>query len=451
MKNMLSKVVVLLILCPLVGSWAQSPPSDGTPAKPDTKPRYANMPDEAVPYRRFTKPYKEWFTDPNTLEYNGAAQKHSDGDISKMSEVAIGFLGPLEKNPESIFGIPMLRGAQLAVDEANGRGGYKGKPFALKVHNDAALWGASSTEIVKMLFDENCWGMLGSIDGQSTHIALRVSLKIEMPIVDTGTTDPTVTETRIQWVLHNFPDDRQQSYALADYVFKTLKLKRFGVLRTQTRYARLGVAKFNDEARRMGRPPVLEVKFERGDTDFSKQLRMLQDARIDALVVWSEAAEAAQILKQMRALGMKQPVFAGSRVAYPELLDQAGPAAEGLVATAALDPTRQEEKWQAFREHYRQKFNEDPDPYAAYAYDGMNILIAAIQKAGLNRGRIMEALRDYQLKKYDGVAARVMFDRTLNNVAPVTMAQVRGGRFVYWQAQAQQANQSAVAENRFAQ
>src|SRR6516165_11201286 len=108
----------------------------------------------------------------------------------------------------------------------------------------------------------------------------------------------------------------------------------------------MGVAKFNDQARRMGRPPVLEVNFERGETDFSKQLRMLRDARIDALVVWGETAEAAQIVKQMRSMGMKQPVFAGSRVAYPELLQQAGPAAEGSVATVALDPTRQEEKCQ---------------------------------------------------------------------------------------------------------
>jgi len=78
----------------------------------------------------------------------------------------------------------------------------------------------------------------------------------------------------------------------------------------------------------------------------------------------------------------------------------------------------------------------------------MNILIAAIEKAGLNRGRIMETLRDYQLKEYDGVAGRVIFDRTLNNVAPVTMAQVRGGKFVYWKAQAQQADQNSLAENR---
>ena len=119
---------------------------------------------------------------------------------------------------------------------------------------------------------------------------LRTTLKIEMPIVDIGTTDPTVTETRIQWLLHNFPDDRQQGYTMADHVFNTLKLKRIGVIRTQTRYARLGVEKFNDEARRMGRQPVLEVKFERGDKDFSSQLRMLRDAKVQGVVIWGEAA-----------------------------------------------------------------------------------------------------------------------------------------------------------------
>ncbi len=455
-KLLRGSIIPFALLLFLVSAGAQSQSYDDEPAQPaataaTTPTRYANMPDEAVPYRRFTKPYWEWFVDANTLAYYGAARSRPDGEVSQMSEVAIGFLGPLENNPESVFGIQMLHGAQLAIDEANVQGGYKGKPFALKLHNDSALWGASSKEIVKMLFEENCWAMLGSIDGQSTHVALRVALKLEVPIVDTGTTDPTVTETRIPWIIHNFPDDRQQSYALADYVFKQLKLKRIGVLRTQTRYARLGIAKFDDEARRMGHQVILEVKFERGDKDFSKQLRMMREARIEGLMIWGEFSEAALILKQMRAMGMKQPVFAGSRVAYPELLEAAGPAAEGLVATVGMEPSRADEKWQGFRDRYRQKFNAEPDPYAAYAYDGMSMMIAAIQKAGLNRGRIMDAFRDYQTKTYDGVAGRVLFDHTLNNVARVTMAQVRDGKFVYWKAadrQPAQPAKNATAENR---
>jgi branched-chain amino acid transport system substrate-binding protein len=450
MKNpFLSLLLLLAVAIPLAAQYKDpdETPKDAVVKRDETvKPqgRYANMPDEAVPYGRFTKPYYDWFVREDTLQYNGAADLRPDGNPARMSEIAIGFFSPLENNPEMVFGVPALHGAQLALDQANTRGGYHGKPYALKLHSESALWGASSAELVKMEFDENCWGMVGCIDGQNCHILLRTSLKLEMPMVDIGTTDPTVTETRIPWLLHNFSDDRQQGYTLADYVFKNLKLKRIGVLRTQTRYARIGVEKFNDEARRMGRQPILEVKFERGDKDFSHQLRMLRDAKVEGLVIWGEAEEAGLILKQMRQMGMTQPVFGGSRLAYPRLLEIAGPAAEGLVVTSALDPTRTDPKWVAFRDAYRQKFNEEPIDYAASAYDGMNILIAAIEKIGLNRGRIMDVLRDYQMKTYQGVAGTDYFDHTLNNISPVTMARVKDGKFEYWLAPRQSGHEGAA-------
>jgi ABC-type branched-subunit amino acid transport system substrate-binding protein len=420
-------------------------PQSAEPQKPageaPSAPRYANMPDEAVPYGKFTKPYKEWFVDKDTLDYFGAARERIVQEIDTSKTVNIGFLGPLENNYEARYGQPMLHGAQLAVEDANARGGYgasatsRGRPYALKVHNDSAQWGASSTEGVKMVFDEHVLAVLGSIDGASTHIMLRTALKMEFPIMDTGTTDPTVTETRIQWLMHTFPDDRQQGYALADYVFKQSKLKRVGILRTQSRYARIGVEKFFDEAKRMGRVPPLEVKFERGDQDFATQLRMLQNARIEGLVIWGEAPDAARILKQMRSMGMTQPVFGSSRMAYPALLEIAGSAAEGVVTTAPLDPTRTDPQWREFRKKYQAKFNEEPDAYAAYAYDGMSILIGAIAKKGLNRGKIMDGLREYYGKPYDGVAEREEFDYTLNNTAPLALAKVEGGKFVYLPAQ----------------
>jgi len=420
-------------------------PQSAEPQKPATEAppthRYANMPDEAVPYGKFTKPYKEWYVEKDTLDYFGAARDRVVQEIDTSNTVNIGFLGPLENNYEATYGQAMLHGAQLAIQEANARGGYgasatsHGRPYALKIHNDSAQWGASSTEAVKMLFDEHVVAVLGSVDGASTHIMLRVSLKLEFPIMDTGTTDPTVTETRIPWLMHTFPDDRQQGYALADYVFKKMKLKKIGVLRTQSRYARIGVEKFFDEAKRMGRVPPLEVKFERGDQDFSTQLRMLQNAHIDGLVIWGEAPDAARILKQMRAMGMKQPVFGSSRMAYPALLEIAGSAADGVVTTCPLNPTRTDPQWQEFRKKYQAEFKEEPDAYAAYAYDGMNILIAAIEKKGLNRGKIMDGLREYYGKAYDGVGEREEFDYTLNNIAPLALAKVEGGKFVYLPAQ----------------
>jgi ABC-type branched-subunit amino acid transport system substrate-binding protein len=425
---------------------AQSPDVDksGSQASTTTQ-RYANMPEDAVPYRKFTKPYKEWYLTEDTLAYNGAARERPSVELEDAETVRIGFLGPLENNPEAPYGIAMLHGAELALEQANATGGYRApgaaraKLFELKVHSDSAQWGASSTVPVKMLFDENVVGILGSVDGASTHIMLRVSLKLEFPIMDTGTTDPTVTETRIPWLMHDFPDDRQQGYALAAAVFRERKLKRIGVIRTQSRYARVGVQKFFDEAKRLGHVPVLEVKFERGDQDFSTQLRMMQNAHVDGVVIWGEVPEAARILKQMRAMGMKQTVFGPSRLCYPQIIDLAGPAAEGLVTTAAIDPTRNDPPWLQFQKDYRAKFREPPDAYAAYAYDGMNILIAAVQKAGLNRGKIMDVLRDHQGQEYEGVAGRAQFDHTLNNIAPITIARVEGGQFLYSPAQVQPA------------
>src|SRR5208282_2776833 len=152
-------------------SCGTNPP--GRPAPRTLKP-YAGAPDDLRPYSKFAAPYYEHYTD--LVEYNGAARDVPDPDLNGLSEIRIGFLGPLygrsDDDPDQARGNRMLHGAQLAIDEANAAGGYCGKPFKLMLHNDAATWGASSNEVVKMVYDEKVWAMFGSINSDSTHIAL---------------------------------------------------------------------------------------------------------------------------------------------------------------------------------------------------------------------------------------------------------------------------------------
>ena len=411
----------LLVLCTL-GAQAQAVQQQSGDEAASPK-RYANTPPAVVPYRQFAQPYVQYFLEP--IEYLGGAR---DKKTPEVEEVRLGLLAPLENNPEMPFGLQMKKGAVLALEEANARGGYQGRPFVLMEHNDQAFWGASSNEMVKM-DGEGVWAILGSVDGSSTHIILRVSLKLEIPIVNTASTDPTVTETNLPWVVRTFIDDRQQGYTLAHYIYEVLGLKRIGILRVNARYGRMGVVKLADAARRLGRPVVLQTKYERGSQDFSQQLRMLQAANVEGIVLWGEAPEAGQILQQMRAAGMTQPVFGGDRLVTEELLQIAGPAAEGLVATYTYDPNRQDPRLETFRKNFRQRFGEEPDHFAVHAYDGMNMLIEAVQKAGLNRGRIRDALTEYT--SYDGIAGRAILDATHNNIAPPTLAVVREGRFVF--------------------
>jgi ABC-type branched-subunit amino acid transport system substrate-binding protein len=405
-------------------SCGANPP--GPPRSREATP-YAGAPADLRPFSNYTQPYFENYT--KSVEYNGAARDAVTLKAAGVDEVRIGFLGPVENHPDEKLGRMMLNGARLAIEEANASGGYGGKPFHLMVHNDQAVWGAASNEIVKMAYDEKVWGMLGSISADSTHIALRVSLKAEVPIVNSAATDPTIPETIIPWYLTTIQDDRVQSYTLARRIYTDRGLKNVALLRVNDRYGRFGVLKFRDASRRLGHPVLIEQKYLPGATDFTRQLGIIQESDADAIVIWGDAAQAASILKQMRAAGMKQPVFGSFRVAGSDLLQIAGADAEGLEAVYPFDPTRDDPAWLGFRERYQKRYQAQPEVFASLAYDTMNILLQAICRAGLNRGRIRDALAG--LEQFKGVTGAMEFDPNSKNTVPLYLATVKDGKFVY--------------------
>ncbi len=413
--------------------WAQGPGPCSCGANPPGPPRnrelrpYASTPEDMRPYSKFSTPYSELYT--KIVEYNGAARDVPTVKPEEIDEVRIGFLGPIENHPQEGLGKMMLNGAALAIEEANAAGGYGGKPFKLMVHNDQAVWGASSNEMVKMAYDEKVWAMLGSISGDSTHIALRVSLKAEVPIVNSAATDPTIPETIVPWYLTTIQDDRMQSYTLARRIYTDLGLKRAALLRVNDRYGRFGVLKFKDASRRLGHPVVIEQTYLPGDMDFRRQLRIIGDSGADAIVIWGDAAPAGMILKQMREAGMRQRTFGGFRVLGSDLLRVAGDSAEGLEAVFPFDPTRDDPAWLAFQQHFEKRFDKPPEVFASLAYDTMNILLQAICRAGLNRGGIRDALTG--LVSYKGVTGEMVFDPNAKNSAPLYLATVKGGKYVF--------------------
>jgi branched-chain amino acid transport system substrate-binding protein len=403
---------------------------------------YAGEPVDLSPFEKFTKPYDLNYTHPNI--YAGAGRDIPEP--KNLTEVRIGFFGPIEHNPDQVFGVRMLHGAQLAVEEANARGGYGGKPFRLMLHNDydnwqaktvygedrptdPTIWGSASNEVVKMVYDDEDWAIFGSISSESTHIALRVALKAEIPIVNSASTDPTIPETYIPWYFIDLQDDRVQSFTLSRRIFSDLGLKRVAILRVNNRYGRFGVIKLRDAARRLGHPIVIEQKFMPGDTDFTRQFKVIASSRADGIVLWTDEIPAANILKQMHALGMKQRVFGSYRTLGPELLSEAGPAAEGFEAVFPYDPTRKDPKWRDFNRRFDARFHEQPEQFASLAFDAMNALLDSICRAGLNRARIHDALAD--IEQYDGVTGHMVFDPNQKNVAPMFLGTVHNGEISY--------------------
>jgi ABC-type branched-subunit amino acid transport system substrate-binding protein len=403
---------------------------------------YAGEPDDLKPYSKFAAPYDNNYTHPNI--YLGAARDIPEP--KNLKEIRIGFFGPIEHNSESVLGLRMLHGAQMAVDEANAAGGYGGKPFKLMLHNDynnwqakavygdvrpteSAIWGSASDEAVKMAYDEQVWAIFGSISSESTHIALRVALRAELPVVSSANTDPTVPETTIPWYFGTMQDDREQYLTLARRMYTQLGLKRVAVLRSSSRYGRFGLGKFLDASRRLGHPVVMEQIFQPGDTDYSRQLRVIRSSRADAVLLVGDELEAATILKQMRAEGMKQRAFGAFRTLGDTLLKEAGDSADGFEAVYPYDPMRQDPRWLDFNLRFEDRFHEKPEQFASMAFDTMNALLDSICKAGLNRARIHDALAN--IDEYDGVTGKMVFDPNLKNVAPLYLGTVHNGAISY--------------------
>ncbi|MBI1389940.1 MAG: ABC transporter substrate-binding protein [bacterium] len=405
---------------------AQPAPASGT---------YGDTPKEYVPFGNFTQPYKTFFLTP--LEYTGYGRHIPEPE--HVDTVRIGFIGPIEStvsvatggvSHEEPLGVQMLNGARLAIADANRRGGYHGKtPYELMVHNDNGLWGASGSEIVDMVYKEKCWAILGTIDGANSHIAIRVALKCEVPVMNTGDTDPTFIETNIPWVFRCITDDRQMCYLLADFVFKKLKLTRVAALRAGNRYGRMSIDEFRDAAKRLGYPFLEELQYPLGSTDMRPQLERLKALNPEVVVTYGDAQESALVLRQMRDMGMDQWFIGSDRMVSDEFIQLAGDALKaGKVAAGfPFDPTRDDPKWNQFQDAYREKYGESPDQYAAHAYDGMTLVIEAIERAGLNRALIRDQLA--AVKTWHGVTGDKVFDAIYTNRSPATLALLEDGRF----------------------
>ncbi|MEJ2238711.1 MAG: ABC transporter substrate-binding protein, partial [Gemmatimonadales bacterium] len=376
--------------------------------KPDSS--YAKTPEEYRPYSRFENPYKMFFM--NELEYPGYGRHIPEPE--NVETVKIGFIGPIIRSvsesvggPEDVpirvnqrqvrwdgysashlapIGIKMLQGALLALEQANAKGGYRGRvPYELIVRNDNGNWRSSGRQAVQMAWKDSAWAILGTVDGANSHILIRVALKAEIPVMNTADTDPTFVETNIPWVFRNITDDRQMSYLLADFAYKTLGLERVAAIRAVNRYGRVSIDEFRDASTRLGHPFMVELSYEEGDTVFTAQLERIKSLDVDGVITYGNSRESALILKQMREMGMDQWFFGSDRMVTQEFLDIVGPDHGNVAAGFPYNPTSTDQKYVQFVEDFRNKYAEAPETYAAHAYDGMSMLIDAISKAGLNR------------------------------------------------------------------
>ena len=394
----------------------------GTPSVfrpgPGEYPYYGNAPEDMLPYRNIEPFYRYWLT---RLPFRGPGRDYPDPPST--TSLRVGLLNPPPYGPEAKRGAMSRNGIVLAFEEANASRAGK-PPFELIEKADSPQWGSAANIAVEFA-DNDVLGFIGTVDGDATHVALRVALKIETCMINCSDPDPTLTETQIPWLLRIFPDNRQQGYRLASLIVKERRLKKIVVLRANSRPGRVGVRPFVDAVRRLGSPVLQEINFKDGDRNFDTQVAVIKQADPDAVVFWGNPAETGPAAVQLRAAGVTAGFYGFDRLVDPDFVRLAGAAAEGTTATYFFDPDKADPVWVDFRHRFRARFNQEPDIYAGYGYDAGRLMIEAINKAGPNKYRVHDQLTS--LDEYDGVTGHMRFDGRWDNIAPVITAQCRNG------------------------
>ncbi len=382
-------------------------------------PYYGNVPDEMLPYRNIEPYYRYWLT---RLPFRGPGRDYPDP--SDLKSLKVGLLSPPPYGPEAVRGEMSKKGVMLAFEEANAARQAGELPFEVFEKADSPQWGSAANIAVEFA-DHDVLAFIGTIDGDATHVALRVVLKTETFMVNCSDPDPSLTETQIPWLLRNFPDNRQQGYLLARLIVEDRGLTKIVVLRGNSRPGRMGVRPFVDAVRRLGHPVLQEINFKDGDRTFDTQVAVIKEADPEAVVFWGNPAETGAAAAQLRAAGVKAAFYGFDRLVDPEFVKVAGPAAEGTTAAYFFDPEKTDPAWTNFVSRFLKKYGMKPDIYAGYAYDGAQMLITAIKKAGPNRYRIHDQLTS--IDEYNGVTGYMRFDGRWDNIAPIVYAQYQQG------------------------
>lgn len=142
-----------------------------------------------------------------------------------------------------------------------------------------------------------------------------------------------------------------------------------------------------------------------------------------------EENHAGQLWQDLRAvLGPDVKLMGMDGINDAGFIQLAGAAAEGTYATSPGVPgsklTGAGADWY---QRYKQQFGEEPDPYAAYAYEATNVVLSSIAQAGTkDRAAIRDAVMG--TRNYSGILGDWSFTNTGDTtLTTMTGTQVRNG------------------------
>jgi branched-chain amino acid transport system substrate-binding protein len=321
-------------------------------------------------------------------------------ETSFAAVVKIGEINPLSgrfaKN-----GIEIHQGIEVAVAEANAKGGIGGARLQLVTRDDQ-----SRPDVAISRAEELCsWEKVavltgGYVDSLVGPIAA-VSLRYKTPYVASASLQKELAQHKNPYF---FRVSRLQGFVepLCEFITQRFKRQRLAILYAATPGS-TELARDLKQCLENRRVVVrLMEKFRPGTPDFSPLIAKLDAMKINVIVSGGFTPDHILFIRQLKESGMAPKAYIGPfGIAYDSFIFALGNDANYLYSTCAWNPgittPGTEKASQSFVNDFHKIFNHQPNTTNMHGYTSARAIIAAMQKVfdndrALNGENIRQAL-----------------------------------------------------------
>ena len=408
-----------------------------------------------------------------------AAVALSSGLAFAQEVVTIAHVGPTS-GAIAHLGKDNENGAKMAVEELNAQGVViAGKKVTIKLMTeDDAADPKQGTAVAQKLADAKVSGVIGHLNSGTTIPASKIYSDAGIPQVSPSATNPKYTRQGFKTAFRLVADDTQLGGTLGRYAVKELKGKSIADVqnlliatpsgqqipldqvadvqeiegpnqiqredakrriivgfnvRGRTAYGQGVAQEFKKAVEAAGGTVVANEFTTDKSTDFNSILTTIKGKKADVVFFGGMDAVAGPMLRQMKSLGINAKFMGGDGICSTELVKLAGDAVtdnQVYCAEAGGVEGKQKAGMEAFRAKFKAKFGTEVQVYAPYVYDGVKLMVAAMEKAGSSDpAKYLPTLA--ATKDYHGVTGDITFDNKgdiLNGA--LTLKTIRGGKLV---------------------
>jgi branched-chain amino acid transport system substrate-binding protein len=171
-----------------------------------------------------------------------------------------------------------------------------------------------------------------------------------------------------------------------------------------------------------------------GVKDLQPVLNDIKQKNPDAFIALSYPPDTFLVTGQAKAIGFNPKIFyAAVGTAFPVYRDKMGATVEGVTGLGTWNPKTSAAAKAYFDAHVA-RWKKEPDRWAsAHAWAGLQILQQAVEKAGLDRKALREAIANGE---FDTIIGKIRFKDGENVSTPGVVSQWQKGEFeVVWPPQ----------------